>query len=337
MKLINHVSLKDFNTFGVEAIAKQFVNVNTEQELEVVLRENKDAAILILGGGSNMLLTGDLDQLVILNNLKGIEVVTENDDHVQVKAAAGEDWHQLVLWCLDHDYGGIENLALIPGSVGAAPIQNIGAYGVELQDVFISCRAININTGESHRFDRNACDFGYRHSVFKSKEKGQWVITSVTLELSKSQHTLKTSYGAIQKHLDQLSIKNPGIRDIAQAVIEIRSSKLPDPKVLGNSGSFFKNPIVDQKVVDDLLQKNKDMPFYKLSDQNSKIPAAWLIEQAGFKGKRVGSCGVHDKQALVLVNYGGASGQDILSLASSIQNDVENKFGVRLEMEVNIL
>ena len=337
MKIENNVSLKSFNTFGVEAMAKQFVKVNNESELKEVLSENPSVPILILGGGSNMLLTRDLDELVIFNNMKGIAVVAESDDYVQVQASAGENWHQLVLWCLDHNYGGIENLALIPGSVGAAPIQNIGAYGVELKEVFTACHAIHVKTGESQRFDRNTCDFGYRHSIFKTTEKGNWIITSVILELSKNHHHLKTDYGAIQEQLDELGIKEPTIRDVAQAVISIRSSKLPDPKKLGNSGSFFKNPVVSKSKVENLLQSNTDMPYFELSEGDCKIPAAWLIEQSGFKGKRVGNCGAHEKQALVLVNFGDASGSDILSLATDIQNEVNRKFGILLEMEVNIL
>ncbi len=337
MKIENNISLKSFNTFGVEAIARQFVKVNSELELKEVLSENPSVPIFILGGGSNMLLTKDIDELVIFNNMKGIDVVVESDDYVQVQACAGENWHQLVLWCIDHNYGGIENLALIPGSVGAAPIQNIGAYGVELKEVFIACHAVNLKTGESKRFDRNTCDFGYRHSIFKTKEKGNWIITSVILELSKNLHHLKTDYGAIQEQLDALGIKNPTIRDVAQVVIGIRSSKLPDPMILGNSGSFFKNPLVNKSKVDNLLQTYTAMPYFEMSDGEFKIPAAWLIEQSGFKGKRFGNCGVHENQALVLVNFGGATGSEILNLATNIRNEVNQKFGIFLEMEVNIL
>ena len=337
MNFENNISLKPFNTFGVDVIAEQFVSIHDEEMLEKIISKNGTQPLFIIGGGSNMLLTKDVNCLVVHINLKGISVVFEDNDFVQVKSAAGENWHDFVLWCLDRNYGGIENLALIPGSVGAAPIQNIGAYGVELKDVFVSCDAINKYSGEKKRFVRNNCDFGYRQSIFKGIEKGKWIITSVTFELSKTNHRLKTTYGAIQEHLDDMNIKEPSIRDIAQVVIGIRSTKLPDPKVLGNSGSFFKNPVVEKFKKDSLCIENADMPFFELTPETYKIPAAWLIEQSGFKGKRYGDCGVHNKQALVIVNYGNATGKEIFELASTIQNEVESKFGIRLEMEVNIL
>lgn len=337
MTLRTNVSLKPFNTFGIEAKAKSFCNISSVAMLQNVLREQHSQPLFVLGGGSNMLLTKDIDALVLHINIKGIEIVSETEDTVVVKAMAGENWHQFVLWCLDHNFGGVENLSLIPGNIGTAPIQNIGAYGVELKDVFLSCEAINIKDQSFKTFTKSDCKFDYRESVFKQELKGHYIITSVNLQLSKTNHSLHMDYGAISNELQSSQIKNPSIKDISNAVITIRQSKLPDPKEIGNSGSFFKNPIIS---IDELtaLQGNfKDVPFYKISDTEVKVPAGWLIEKAGFKGKRFNNYGVHNKQALVLVNYGNASGNEIYELAKLIQLTTKRLFNISIETEVNII
>lgn len=336
--LIEHnVSLQPYNTFGIHARATSYCNITNETTLIDVLKNEKDQALFVLGGGSNILLTKDIDALVLHINLKGIEVVKDVDDTVFVKAMAGENWHQFVLWCLEHNYGGIENLSLIPGNVGTSPIQNIGAYGTELKDVFENCEAINISNQEKRIFKKEDCKFGYRESIFKQDLKGKYIITSVTFRLSKNNHKLHTNYGAIQEHLKALGIKNPTIKDISNAVIAIRQSKLPDPKDIGNSGSFFKNPVISISQFEQLQTNFPEVPFYKVSDTLVKVPAGWLIEQAGFKGKRFNNYGVHNKQALVLVNYGDAKGSDIKKLAKLIQNTVERLFNISIETEVNII
>jgi UDP-N-acetylmuramate dehydrogenase len=331
-----NVDLYPVNTFGIHANARYFASFQSIEELNKLLMNGPKAPVFILGGGSNILLTKDFDGLVLKNEIKGIEVVSESENEVFIKAGAGENWHEFVLYCINHGYAGLENLSLIPGSVGASPMQNIGAYGVEIKDVFHSLEAYHIDSREIHTFDKNACEFGYRESVFKRKFKGQYVIQSVTYRLSK-QPNLNTSYGAIESQLKNMGITTPTIRDISTAVIAIRSSKLPDPKVIGNAGSFFKNPVVDQSVVDEILKNNPDAPNYPSEPGKRKLAAGWLIEQAGWKGKTLDHCGVHKLQALVLVNYGGATGEQIFRLSSDIIADVEVKFGVRLEREVNIL
>lgn len=336
MTVLNNISLKPYNTFGIEVLAKHFVEVSSEQELMDALKldySNK----FILGGGSNLLLTKDLDALVIHINIKGIEVVKEEEDCVFVKAQAGENWHEFVLWCLDQDFGGVENLSLIPGNVGTSPIQNIGAYGVELKDVFVECEALDINTQEIKVFTNKECNFGYRNSIFKNKVKGQYVITNVTFKLTKNKHQLNTYYGAITTELEKKNIQTPTIKDVSDAIIKIRQSKLPDPKEIGNSGSFFKNPVIslDHFI---LLQNNfPKIPSYKVSEEEIKIPAGWLIDKAGFKGKKFGNFGVHKNQALVLVNYGSAKGEDILELSKLIQKTIKRLYNIDLEAEVNIL
>jgi UDP-N-acetylmuramate dehydrogenase len=337
MTISTNVSLKPFNTFGIDAKAKYFSNITSITGLNEVLEEQHTNPLFILGGGSNMLLTQDINALVLHINLKGIEVVSETEDSVIVKAMAGENWHQFVLWCLKHNYGGIENLSLIPGNIGTAPIQNIGAYGVELKDVFVSCEAIHIKNHSFKTFSKTDCNFDYRESVFKQNLKDQYIITSVKLQLTKKNHNLHVDYGSIQHELEALNITHPTIQDISKAVIAIRESKLPDPKEIGNSGSFFKNPIISNTAFNQLVENFPDAPSYKISDDEVKVPAGWLIEKAGFKGKRFNDYGVHHKQALVLVNYGNASGKEIIDLARLIQKTVKRLFNIAIETEVNII
>jgi len=336
MTIKNNIALKSFNTFGIDVNAREFASIDSLEELKNVLNTNP-SDLLILGGGSNMLLTKDVEALVLQINLKGISVISRAENRVQIQVAAGENWHELVLWCLNENFGGLENLSLIPGNVGTAPIQNIGAYGVELKDSFVSCEAINIQTKELRTFTKEQCDFGYRNSIFKQELKGQYIITSVVFELSSQEHSLKTNYGAIETELQNYGIKNPTIQDVSKAVISIRNSKLPDPKLIGNSGSFFKNPVVSNSEFEILQALFPQIQHYKISAEVVKIPAGWLIDTAGFKGKTFGDFGVHAKQALVLVNYGGASGMDILNLSKQIQKAVKFIFDIDLETEVNIL
>lgn len=337
MKIIPNQSLKAYNTFGIEALAKAFIAIQNETELAEVLRDNSDKKLFILGGGSNMLLTQDINALVIHINNKGITVVKEDDDFVWVKGNAGEVWHEFVLWCIDHNFGGIENLSLIPGNVGATPVQNIGAYGVEIKDTFDSCEAMEIVTQQMRTFHKGDCQFGYRESIFKGELKNKYIILSVTFKLRKSKHKINTSYGAIDAELEKMNIKNPTIKEVSNAVIAIRQSKLPDPKELGNSGSFFKNPVVPISVYEKAKEKHPDIPNYPVSETHVKVPAGWLIEQAGFKGKRFGDAGIHSKQALVLVNYGHATGSEIWSVAQHIQQTVKEMFGIVIEAEVNVI
>lgn len=336
LKIRNNISLKNYNTFGIDAKARHFISVQTVDELINVLKLEEYPEKFILGGGSNMLLTDDVNALVIHINIKGIEIVSKNNNTVTVKANAGENWHEFVLWTLNHGFGGLENLSLIPGNVGTAPIQNIGAYGVELKDVFVSCEAIETATYKIVDFSLNECEFGYRDSVFKRKT-GKYIIINVTFKLTVNRHTLNTSYGAIENQLNSLNITNPTIKDVSNAVIFIRKSKLPDPSEIGNSGSFFKNPVVSKVKFNKLQANFPDLPYYEVSDEEVKIPAGWLIEQCGFKGKRYGDAGVHTKQALVLVNYGNATGKEIMDLAKKIQASVKEKFDIEIIPEVNIV
>lgn len=337
MQIQHNISLKPFNTFGIDAKAKHFVSVNSVDELKSVLELKYYPNKFILGGGSNMLLTKDLDALVIHINLKGIEIVKETVDFTHIQVNAGENWHEFVVWCLNHDYGGLENLSLIPGNVGSAPMQNIGAYGVELKDAFVSCEAIDVETLNMRTFDFEACNFGYRESIFKQDVKGKYIITSVTFKLTKKEHLLHTQYGAIDSELQRMNIQQPTIQDISKAVIAIRQSKLPDPKIIGNSGSFFKNPIISKEQLETLKLNFPEIPSYIISDTEVKVPAGWLIEKAGFKGKTLGDYGVHKNQALVLVNYGSAKGSDIFELAILIQKTIYRIFSIRIETEVNII
>lgn len=336
---LEHIDLTTFNTFGLKATATRGIFVESEEEVKKVLTEGwieDKQKLYVWGGGSNILLTGDIEGIVLMVRIKGIAVVNQTDTHVYVEVGAGEVWHDFVKYCIDKDWGGIENLSLIPGCVGASPIQNIGAYGVEIKDVFHSLKAVDIATGETHTFSKQACAFGYRESVFKHSAKGKYLITSVTFCLT-LQHQLQTSYGDIQKELSKMGKDTFTIADVSEAVCNIRRSKLPDPQSIGNAGSFFKNPSIPQTQFEQLQTRFPDMPSYPQPHQMVKIPAGWLIEQAGWKGKTFGKYGVHVRQALVLVNYGGASGKDIYQLSSDIQASVFGNFGINLEREVNVL
>jgi UDP-N-acetylmuramate dehydrogenase len=337
MQIHKNFSLKKYNTFGIEAKAGQFVSVQSVDELITVLNENPTTKKFILGGGSNMLLTQDIDALVIHLDLKGKKIIDENDDFVWVESQAGENWHEFVIWTIDQNFGGLENLSLIPGNVGTTPIQNIGAYGVEIKDTFVLCEAIHIETQELMIFTNEKCKFGYRESIFKNEVKDEFIITSVVFKLTKKNHKLNTSYGAIETELEKQHITNPTLKDVSNAVISIRQSKLPDPKELGNSGSFFKNPVILKTDFEKIQQKFPEMPHYVVSETEVKVPAGWLIEQAGFKGKRFGDAGIHKNQALVLVNYGKATGQEILAVAKDIQATIEATFSISIETEVNII
>ncbi len=336
-KIHTNFSLKNFNTFGIEAKARQFVAVASVAELTSVLKQHQDDKKFILGGGSNMLLTQDIDALVIHIDLKGKKVIQENEDYVWVECQAGENWHEFVLWTLAQNYGGLENMSLIPGNVGTTPVQNIGAYGAEIKDTMTSCEAIKIDTFETKTFSNADCHFGYRESIFKQDVKDQYIITSVVFQLTKRNHKINTAYGDIQSELAKNGIENPTIQDVSAAVIAIRKSKLPDPKELGNSGSFFKNPILLKSDFEKIHVQFPNMKYYDVSETEVKVPAGWLIEQAGFKGKRFGDAGIHKNQALVLVNYGNATGQEILAVSKDIQKTIYEKFGIQIEAEVNVI
>lgn len=338
MNIQQNISLKPLNTFGIDARAKEFVEIQSKEELQVLCSNFNliDRKVLVLGGGSNMLLTRDVDGMVIKISIKGIEVVEEDADYVWVKAMAGEVWHDLVMWSIRKGYGGLENLSLIPGCVGASPMQNIGAYGVELKNTFESLEAIEIDGGDLKTFTAAECRFGYRESIFKHEVKGKYIIVSVMFKLSKHP-VLNTSYGAIQQTLEKHGIQQPTVKNISDAVVEIRTSKLPDPKVLGNAGSFFKNPEIPNAQFYDLKNQYPEIPGYPAAEGHTKVAAGWLIEQCGWKGKRVGNTGSHKDQALVLVNYGGASGAEIWQLAMEIQKSVSDKFGITINPEVNVI
>lgn len=329
-------SLKAYNTFGVDAQATALLPIESSEYLQEILKKQSAEGFFILGGGSNVLFRQDLSRTVLLNRIKGKSVVEEDENEVTIAAGGGENWHELVLWTLENNWGGLENLSLIPGTVGAAPIQNIGAYGVELKDVFAGLEAIELATGEEQVFSAEDCAFGYRDSYFKRAGKGKYFITQVYLTLKK-QPKVNVSYGAIQDVLRAEGIENPGIQDVSRAVIQIRSSKLPDPAKIGNGGSFFKNPELDADVFGQLQASYPHIPHYAAPADKVKVPAGWLIEQCGWKGQRRGSAGCYEKQALVLVNLGGATGTEIWALAEEIMDSVKTKFGIELEVEVNIL
>jgi UDP-N-acetylmuramate dehydrogenase len=337
MTIQHNFSLKKYNTFRIEAKARQFVAVHTVAELKTVLQQNQNEKKFILGGGSNMLLTKDIEALVIHIDLKGRKVLKEDDDLVWVESMAGENWHEFVLWTIDQNFGGLENMSLIPGNVGTTPVQNIGAYGTEIKDTFVSCDAMHIASQEMKTFDKEACHFGYRESVFKHEAKDQFIITSVVFKLTKRNHKINTSYGDITKELEKQNVITPSLKDVSNAVIAIRQSKLPDPKELGNSGSFFKNPIIPKADFEKVHALHPEMPHYIVSETEVKVPAGWLIEQAGFKGKRFGDAGIHKNQALVLVNYGNATGQEILNISRDIQATILREFGIAIEAEVNVI
>ncbi len=337
MKIQENISLKPFTTFGIDKKAKFFTTVETLDELKAALlaAKEKQLPVFILGGGSNILLTRDIDGLVIKLEIKGINLVKEEGDQLWVEVGAGEMWHELVLHSIAEDWAGLENLSLIPGTVGASPMQNIGAYGVEIKDVFDSLQAMHRETLEMQSFDAEACRFGYRESVFKQTFKDQYVITSVTFRLSKTPN-FHLEYGAIREVLAANGVDQPSIRAISDAVIQIRKSKLPDPKEIGNAGSFFKNPTIPNAQFEALKASYPSIPGYP-SAEGVKVAAGWLIEQTGWKGKRIGEVGVHAKQALVLVNYGGGTGEEIKKLSEQIQASVYDKFGVQLQAEVNFI
>jgi UDP-N-acetylmuramate dehydrogenase len=335
LNIKENISLKNYNTFGISVFAKRFISVDSVYELQQVLKVEKD--FFLISGGSNMLLTKNIEKLVIHINTKGISIDKEDDNFVYLTVNSGENWHDFVLWCVSQNYGGIENLSLIPGNVGTCPIQNIGAYGVEVKDTITVVEGLEVASGKILTFSNKDCKFGYRNSIFKNTHKGKIIITSVGFKLTKKNHQLNTSYGAIETHLISNKISNPSLKDISDAVISIRKSKLPDPKDIGNSGSFFKNPVIPMSQFLKLKKEHPTIPSYLISDTEIKVPAGWLIEQSGFKGKRFGDAGVHHKQALVIVNYRNASGQDIYELAKKIKQTVQKRFKINLEIEVNII
>ena len=339
MKIHENFSLKNHNTFGVAVSAKCFVEVSSVEELIEAHQYAKTQSLqtLILGGGSNILLTKNFEGLVIQLNLKGIseEVISENE--VLVTAKSGENWHEFVQFCLGENYGGLENLSLIPGNVGTSPMQNIGAYGTEIKDTFVSCQVLNLETLELENFDAKKCNFGYRESIFKRAGKGKYIILEVTFKLTTKKHQIKTEYGAISSELKNLEIENPTIQEVSKAVITIRQSKLPDPKVIGNAGSFFKNPSISREQILEVQEKYPEMPNYPNADL-VKIPAGWLIEQCGWKGKQIGNVASHQLQALVIINATGkATGKEIFDFSTMIIESVKEKFGIELEREVNII
>lgn len=342
MQISENISLKKYNTFGIDVKAEYFAGFTNESELGELLEFKKTATTnqqppaLILGGGSNILFTKNVAGLVLKNEIKGIKKINEDDEYVYVKAGAGENWHQLVLFCLQNNWAGFENLSLIPGNAGASPMQNIGAYGVEIKDVFYQLEAFHLQEKKIINFDLKDCEFGYRESVFKRKLKGAFVITSVTYRLNKIPK-FNTSYGAINQELEAMGVKEINIKAISQAVINIRSSKLPNPAEIGNAGSFFKNPEIDITAFEKLKDKNPSIVGYVLANGLVKLAAGWLIEQCGWKGYRKGDAGCHSRQALVLVNYGQAKGDEIYNLSGEIIQSVQHKFGVLLEREVNIV
>ncbi len=335
MEIQENISLKPYNTFGINATARFFSGFSTVDELGKLLEAHQSFQHLILGGGSNILLTQDFNGLVAKNEMKGISIINEDSTHVYVKCDAGENWHRFVLYCIENNLAGVENLSLIPGSVGASPMQNIGAYGVEIKDVFHELEAWHVSDKKLVNFTKSDCEFGYRESVFKRKFKGQFVITNVTFRLYK-QPVFSTTYGAIQQELEKMGITSLSIKAISDAVINIRQSKLPDPAVIGNAGSFFKNPTIPIEQYEMLKNTFPDIVAYP-SNHEMKLAAGWLIEQCGWKGFRKGDAGCHAKQALVLVNYGNAKGEDIFNLSTKILKSVKDKFGILLEREVNII
>lgn len=338
MTIHKNISLKKFNTFGIDVSAKYYCEINSVNELKDLLKTeiSRNEKKLVLGGGSNILFTKFFDGLVIKNNFKGIEVINENNEYIYVKSGAGELWNDLVLFSININAGGIENLSLIPGNVGASPIQNIGAYGVELKDVFHELEAVELVSGELKVFTLPECCFGYRDSIFKNKLQNKYIITAVTLRLNKHP-LLNITYGAIASELKNMGIKNATLKDVSDAIIKIRKSKLPDPAVIGNAGSFFKNPEVNPELYLQLKLIYENIPAYDLPNGNFKLAAGWLIEQCGWKGKIIGNTGSHKDQALVLVNYGKATGNEIVELAKEIQRSVLEKFAVKIESEVNII
>ncbi len=336
MQIQENISLQPYNSFGIAAKARKFASFKSTEELSAFLTAESKLPLLVLGGGSNILFTKDFDGLVLKNEIKGIKKIDEDDEFVYVQSGSGENWHQFVLLCIENNWAGVENLSLIPGCVGASPMQNIGAYGVEIKDVFHELKAFHKREKTNYAFDLKACDFGYRESVFKRKYKDEFVITNVTFRLRK-QPVFNTSYGALEQELEKMEVKELSIKSISDAVINIRSSKLPNPNEIGNAGSFFKNPEVSNEQFSILQKEFPSIVGYGLSNGNMKLAAGWLIEQCGWKGYRKGDAGCHAMQALVLVNYGNAKGEEIYNLSEEILQSVKEKFAVILEREVNII
>ncbi|MDH4090127.1 MAG: UDP-N-acetylmuramate dehydrogenase [Cyclobacteriaceae bacterium] len=339
MTIQENVDLQPYNTFGIKAHAKYFTILRSVGEVPKLLASHifKNENHLILGGGSNLLFTKDFDGLVVKIEFKGIEVVQESEDEVTLKVGAGENWHAFVMHCVERNWGGVENLSLIPGTVGAAPMQNIGAYGVEIKKIISTVEAFEISTGEPKVFTNAACNFGYRESIFKQHAKDKYLISSITLTLTKKNHHFVTTYGAIKEILKERGVQELSVKQISDAVIHIRKEKLPDPTQIGNAGSFFKNPSIEAELHDSLIKLYPSMPAYTAVDAQIKVPAAWLIEQCGWKGKTFDNIGVHQHQALVIVNYGGGEGEKIWQLAMKIRDSVKEKFGILLQPEVNII
>lgn len=337
LQIRENVSLKNFNTFGIDAYAKYFIEINHQEELKTLFADAKWHEIkrLVIGGGSNVLFTQDFNGLVIKINIRGIKHLV-NHKEVVVEAGAGEVWNDFVNYCVDHSFAGVENLSLIPGSVGASPIQNIGAYGVELKDVFESCLAFEIATGNLKEFNKEDCRFAYRESVFKQDLKGKYIICSVKFKLS-SIPRINVNYGAISAELLKRAIQQPTIKDISTVVSEIRVSKLPDPTTIGNAGSFFKNPVISKKEFDLIHKQFPEIVHFLVAKDEVKLAAGWLIEQCGWKGKVVGNTGTWKNQALVIVNHGGANGNEVFEFSTQIINSVKEKFGISLEREVNMV
>ncbi|MBT33679.1 MAG: UDP-N-acetylenolpyruvoylglucosamine reductase [Thalassobius sp.] len=338
MEILENFVLKSYNAFGIPAKARFFTHLYTTEELQELIntpifKENKR---LILGGGSNLLFTQDFDGLVVKTAQKGIELVDEDAEHFYVKVQAGENWHQFVLRTVEEGWQGLENLSLIPGTVGAAPIQNIGAYGVEVEQFIYEVSAIDLQSGEIRKFTAQECKFAYRNSVFKQELKGKYLISEVTFRLNKSPK-FNLTYAALSQYLEAQNLGSPSQKAISEAVINIRSSKLPNPEEIGNCGSFFKNPVVEEAVFKRVLSENANMPYYSAGEGFYKIPAGWLIEQCGFKGKVFGNVGTYSKQALVLINCGNATGEEAWNFANKIIDTVSGKFGISLEPEVNII
>ena len=334
-KVLSNFSIKDYNTFNIDVKSNKFISINTEDQLINYLTENKGQEdIFFLGGGSNVLFSKDYNGTIVHLSLKGKEIIEESDDNIIVEVCSGENWHEFVMWSIENNYGGIENLSLIPGNVGAAPIQNIGAYGVELKDVFDSCRVLSRESNEIEHFNKDKCEFNYRSSIFKSKEKNKYVILSIRLKLSKEPHSFNLTYDSLKERFNSKEIN---LSNISEEIIKIRKSKLPDPKKIGNCGSFFKNPIIESQKLEKLLRKYPKLPHHKSENGFYKIPAAWLIEKIGFKDKTLGDVGVYIHQPLVIVNNGNASGSDILKFANFIKSSVREVFNIKLEEEVNII
>lgn len=338
LQIQNNINLKPYNTMAIPALAKQFVTIDSEAALALLLQETEllQQAIFILGGGSNILLTQNFQGLIIHNQLKGITTIKETQQHVWLKVAAGENWHNFVMHCVKQNYGGVENLSLIPGTTGAAPIQNIGAYGVEVKDTFESLEAYELSTGKMVEFSKNECEFAYRDSVFKKKLINQFIITQVTFKLNKFPE-LNFSYGAIADTLHSMNFAMLSVKVISDAVIKIRQSKLPDPKILPNTGSFFKNPYVSMIQFNALKADYPTVPNFAVDANTVKVPAGWLIEQCGWKGKKIGNVGVYEKQALVLVNHNNGDAAEIMNLVKAIQESVQSKFNIFLEPEVQLV